>query len=424
MNKNLSVATLCSLDHGGAGTGTQRRVEALRQNDVNAHIFSLIVKSNHTYVQRLTPSFSDVDASVQANVWKEVRARAIAPVTKIKGYCAKELFSLPVGVLSSNDFSSQLGTFNIIHFHWVVGMLDYNVSNNYFKNKALVWTLADMNAFTGGCHYSEGCSEYKQECKNCPLLGGNSNQPHEAWKKKKTFYQSLNNLHIICPSKKMKEFVKNSSLLGDRTIHYIPNAFLIDRLKSTNKMVARIKLGLPLNKKLLLFGADNLTSYRKGKGLLEEVFKIYTANGNVLNFELITFGDGDVVLPVFTHALGFIQNDELLSLVYSAADAFIFPSREDNAPLTVGESLLCGTPVISFNVGNIPEVVQHKKNGYIAENFCPKDFLAGIEWAINTNEESRLKRSIQCSLLAQAFHDPQLSAERHKNVYAEVLSHQ
>ena len=341
---------------------------------------------------------------------------------KVPGYCAGELFSLADAVLDFRTLGSIFDAHDVIHLHWVVGMLDYENLGDVLANKPIVWTLADMNPFTGGCHYSEGCEEYKRECRRCPLLGGESDLAHETWKIKKRAYEKLENLHIICPSPWMAERVRESSLLGDKTIHYIPNALPVDQLALTAKTVARIRLGLPLNKKLLLFGSERLANLRKGADLLKAVLRHFCSKGPRQGVELVMFGSGSIDAPLPVHRLGYVYDLKRLALMYAAADAYLFPSREDNAPLTVAEALLCGTPVVAFPVGNVRALVEHRVTGYIANHLDTRDFADGIEWMLNASPVDALARSARCRLHASAVHDPGTSSGRHEAVYRLAMN--
>lgn len=417
----LRIGTFCSHDTGGAGIGTQRRVAALRKAGVDAQILSLSVKTDHAYVRRIVPRFPGLESHTQDRIWQEVCRAAVTPVRKLEGYCASELFSLAEGVVNYDDMAPLFNEFDVIHFHWVLGLFDYERAAVELGNRPMVWTLADMNAFTGGCHYSEGCEGYKQECHHCPLLGGDNDMAHEQWVKKKRAYDQMHNLTIICPSRWMARKVKESSLLGDKDIRYIPNAFPIYLFKPTNKMVARVRLGLPMDKKLLLFGADNVKNKRKGGEELVKAVNRLVADNKHENVEIITFGSNALELPVPSHAMGNVTDEERLALIYSAADGFVFSSLEDNAPLTVGESMLCGTPVISYPTGNVPDLLEHRVTGYIAEYMNPDDLAMGIEWLLDMHPEDALQASVACRKAAQNIHDPELAAKRHIDLYREIL---
>jgi glycosyltransferase involved in cell wall biosynthesis len=123
-----------------------------------------------------------------------------------------------------------------------------------------------------------------------------------------------------------------------------------------------------------------------------------------------------------SHAVGRIEDEEHLSLVYAACDVFAFPSREDNAPLTVGESLLSGTPVVAFPIGNVPDLVHHLETGYLARFDDVDDFAAGLAWALSApRSRQAVTRSMQCRMVARAYHDPETCAARHVAVYEQMI---
>lgn len=417
INCNIRIATLCSQDFGGAGTGTQRRVLALRDYGINAHIYALLVKSKHNFVHKIIPNLTEIDNYDQDAVWQQVRERAIKPITKIKGFRSKELFSSTESVVNAHELEKILQDADIIHMHWIVGMLDYDNIDIAIGNKPVIWTLADMNPFTGGCHYSEGCQQYKKECESCHLLGKESNLAHHVWMKKKIAYSKLKNIHIVCPTRWIYDRAKASSLLGNLPCHHIPNAFPIHQFPFTNKLVARIKLGLPISKKFILFGADSLKNERKGGGLLRKALMQLESNGNLKDVEVIVFGEGVLDLPIPVHSLGYISDNNLLGIAYSAADVFVSPSIEDSGPMTVGEAMISGTPVVSFRVGIALEMIIHKRTGFIA-NVCSHEGLAdGIVWALNADYRLAIRRSLECRKFAFAFHNPEISAKRHLKIY-------
>lgn len=418
---SLRIATFVSRDTGGAATGTRRRVAALRQQGADAQIHSLVVSSGLSHVNRVVPQLSDVDNNDMGAVWDVVRQRAVKPVLNLPGYCASELFSLPESVVDFRNIRDVFDNADVVHMHWVMGMFDYDNAGKVLADKPVMWTLADMNAFTGGCHYSEGCEEFKRECRNCPLLGGDSDLAHQAWLRKKAAFSQLKQLHIICPSRWMADLARSSSLLGDKPIHYIPNAFPTDVFSPTNKIVARLELGLPLDKRLLLFGAENLTNRRKGGPQLKELLERMQRAGRLRDVEIVTFGRNQLQLPVRTHDLGQIADDTFLALAYSAVDGFLFPSSEDNAPLTVGEAMLCGTPVIAFPVGNVPDLIQHRQTGYLAKYMDFEDFACGIEWLFSASPEEALQRSLMCRINARSMHDPVKAACHHIHLYQTLL---
>lgn len=416
--KNIRVCVFNTWDKGGAAKGSIRRITALRELGVNATLHPLLSVSSLDFVR---PLISNKQG--QESAWRKVHQNSILPACNEPGYCSMEMFSLPYSVVDYTKYPKLFSMLDILHLHWVVGILDYQNVGEVLGDKPIVWTLADMNAFTGGCHYSEGCEGYQRECEQCPLLGGNSKLAHKGWKIKQKAYRKIKNLEIICPSAWLAEKVKKSSLLGTRKVHVIPNAYPTKDFTPVNKVAARLKLNLPLNKKLILFGAESLSNMRKGGDLLTEALKFLKQTSLLAeNIEVVAYGKHSIDLPLFTYFLGFLKTREQLKLAYSACDVYAFPSREDNAPLTVGESLLCGTPVVAFPVGNVPDLVEHKKNGYIASYENTRDFAEGIRWVTEgMSHQDFLKMSINCRLVAANYHDPTTAAQRHISVYQKML---
>lgn len=421
VNKKLFIATFTTQDHGGAGLGSQRRVEALRNQGIDARIYCAFQKSNHAYVSKLPyakPLAPDADHDIAWQAWREASVLTRVERPELK---ARELFSKPGSIIDFRDLEPLFDEADIVHMHWVSGLFDHDHTET-LADKPVVWTLADMNAFTGGCHYSEGCEGYKDECRDCPLLGDGSDIAHVAWKKKRDAYAKIKLLHVICPSQWLADCAQESSLFGDRPVHMIPNAFPVDRFNPTNKLVARLRLGLPLDKKLIVFGADNLNNKRKGGDILAESVRHLREMGKVGGVEGVFFGSSSLDLGIKGHNMGHVSDEKKLSLIYAAADVFAFPSREDNAPLTVAEALLSGTPVVAFPVGNVPEVVQHKDTGYIARYEDAEDFAKGLVWALAApRSQEALARGLRSHLVARTHNDPATAVARHLRLYQEIL---
>jgi len=252
----------------------------------------------------------------------------------------------------------------------------------------LVWTLHDMWAFTGGCHYSNGCDRYQDSCGNCPQLNSYKDRDLSQWiwQRKVKAWKELN-LTIVTLSQWMTDCVKKSSLLQDFPIEIIANGLDLERFKPIDKALAKKILGLPQEKQIILFGAMNATSdRRKGFQALYPALKMLNQAQWHDRIQLIIFGSSQPQNPPDfgfpTQYLGKLNDDIALSLVYSAADVFLAPSQEDNLPNTVLESLACGTPCVAFNIGGMPDLIEHQTNGYLAQPFEIKDLAHGIQWVL------------------------------------------
>jgi glycosyltransferase involved in cell wall biosynthesis len=291
---------------------------------------------------------------------------------------------------------------DIINFHWVAGFLDYNSLKKI--KKPIVWTLHDMNPFTGGCHYDSGCGKFTTDCSNCPQLEGtiNPNLSSQILNKKKEALVGLDNFHVVSPSIWLKE-ESQKSIFKTYPHYHIPNSFPKKTFQPRDKEFSRNLLDLPSDKKIILFVADSIHNARKGYAYLVEAI----AKLNNKNILLCAIGNNTHLSnsPIPCIELGRIEDEKLMSVAYAAADVFVIPSLEDNLPNTVAESLCCGTPVIGFNVGGIPDMVQDGTNGYL----CP-------EISVNS-----LKQTIEKFLENPTIFDREkISKEAHEKYALEI----
>ncbi|QEP42091.1 glycosyltransferase [Ectothiorhodospiraceae bacterium BW-2] len=420
--KCLTIATFSTSDHGGAGIGSMRRIEALRNIGHKAELYCVFSKTKAPYVDQIKLSIPNYSRMKESEIRKIWRDKAVVTKGKVLTLSAREMFSDIGSIVDFRDIQFIFDKVDIVHMHWVSGMFDFDHTET-LANKPVAWTLADMNAFTGGCHYSEGCKNYENDCRNCPLLGNESDLAHKAWQIKQQAYGRIKNLHIICPSQWLADCARESSLFRDRAVHMIPNALPVERFAPTNKIVARLRLGLPLRSKLVVFGAESLNNRRKGGDILANSIRYLKEMGEAANVEGVFFGASSLDLGIKSYNMGYISDEAKLSLVYASADVFAFPSREDNAPLTLVESMLSGTPAVAFSVGNVSELIDHKITGFIARYEDPKDFAEGLAWALAAvgSNEAHL-RGLRCHRMAKKHNDPNTSVKRHLNLYNKMLN--
>jgi len=354
----------------------------------------------------------------------KLRPTLDSAVKKFFSGSSKTIFS--PAWLPFSDIPSRIKSIapDIIHLHWICdGML--RIEELKRINKPIVWTLHDMWAFTGGCHHSDGCNRFQQDCGNCPQLNrkGKSDLSRSILRRKKKAWNGLD-LTIVTPSKWLADCAKESSLFKGQRIEVIHNGLDLNLYKPVDKTFARKIWDLPINKKLILFGAMSATSdHRKGFDLLYEGLKQLSAQWSD-KAELVVFGSSepenppDFGLPV--HYLGRLYDDVSLALLYAATDVMVTPSRQDNLPNTVVESLACGTPVGAFDIGGMPDMIDHKINGYLAKSFETSDLAAGINWVLS--DENRHKElCINAGEKAVESFDIEKIAGQYAELYREVL---
>jgi len=314
---------------------------------------------------------------------------------------------------------------DIINLHWVAGGFLKPKTLKHL-NKPLIWTLHDMWPFTGGCHYDEGCNRYQESCGKCPILKSSKNNDLSRWiwRRKDKAWKNLD-ITIVTPSHWLADCAKNSSLFRDYRIEVITNGLDLNRFKPFDKRTAREILLLPQDKKLILFGAVNSTSdKRKGFQHLQSAMEKISKNGLGNNFEVVVFGSSEPInsleLGLKTHYLGYLPGDIALSLLYAAADVMVVPSTQENLANTVMETLSCGTPCIAFNIGGMPDMIEHKRTGYLAQPFDAEDLANGIVWIIEDEKRWQIL-SHQARQRVENEFAIESVAQRYAKLYMEIL---
>lgn len=340
-----------------------------------------------------------------------------------------------IGVDVSNH--SLIQQSDIIHLHWInFGFLSLNSLEKLFKiNKPVVWTLHDMWAFTGGCHYSRECTNYERNCGNCGQFLKNpfeNDLSHQVWERKKEVFSKAN-LTVVTCSEWLAQKARESSLLKDKTIVSIPNPIDTDVFRPIEKNIAKAYFKLFPDKKYILFGAVKISDQRKGFAYFAEALSILkmllfkpsqaTTLNQTSKIEIIIFGQSQVSdfegLPFKVNILGKLSDLEMICKAYSAASVFVSPSIEDNLPNTIMESMACGTPVVGFDVGGIPEMIDHGKSGYLAEYKSSEDLAKGIYWTLFEADYEALANNSRQKVLDN--YSEKVIAEKYKKVYQSLL---
>jgi glycosyltransferase involved in cell wall biosynthesis len=316
---------------------------------------------------------------------------------------------------------------DVIHLHWVnQGFMKIETLEKF--NIPVVWTLHDMWPFTGGCHYTEECSNYQDSCGRCPQLGSlkHNDLSKFIWSRKEKSWKNLD-LTIVSPSRWMAASAAASSLFKDKRIEVIPHGLNLETYKPIDKNCARSALNLPPDMKIILFGAVNGTDDpRKGFKFLISALKKIPQTHIVDKIEVAIFGHSryplDNEIKFKCHYLGGFQDDISLSLVYSAADVMIVPSIQESFGQTASEALACGLPVVAFDATGLKDIVDHKQNGYLAKAFDVDDLSQGISWILE-DSTNRKALSVQAREKAVEEYSLELQSERHLNLYKELLEH-
>lgn len=335
-------------------------------------------------------------AKVKARIDQAIHSKIIG--SRIKKQFG--LYSFPIlgSDLSHNKFVKDS---DAIYLHWVQG--GFMNMSSYIKlaklKKPVIIFMHDMWTITGGCHHSFGCNKYTYECSVCPMFEKNGifDFPRIEFRKKKEFYEAFDNLYFVSPSKWLTNCSKQSSLIKDKPVYHIPNIIDTNLFKPVGKDFARKLLNLNVNETIISFGAFSISSAYKGWNELIKALNYLSLDTSLSNLTILVFGSGlnkeiAAKVPFKTHFMGFLKDEYSTVLIYNASDIFVTPSLADNFPTTVLECLACGTPVVGFNIGGIPEIIEHKENGYLAKYKDSEDLASGIKFCIETNLKGRLSQ--------------------------------
>jgi len=407
---------------GGAARATFRLHEALIQNGIDTQMLVADKKSDidsvitqyHSKLDRLLRKFCIFLDQLSVKKYKQMKNSqwgSFSPASIKNGKLIKMINSINP---------------DIVHLCWIcAGMIA--IEDLAKINAPIVWRLPDMWAFTGGCHYVAEtnnviCDKYTVKCQKCEILGSNKikDLSFKVLKRKKKTFAKIDKMTIIGVSRWLTDCAKKSAVFSDKKVVCLPNPINTNVFKPANKLQSRLLWNLPRDKKLILFGAVSATStlYKGYDLLIEALNKI-----SFENVEFVVFGSSEPKkqpkLPYKIRYLGHLNDDVSLVSLYSACDVMVVPSKREAFGQTASESLACGTPVVAFEVGGLPDIIDHKINGYLAQPFDTLDLAQGIDWVLNNENYDELSKSAREKVVREF--DYSVVAKKYINLYEEVL---
>jgi glycosyltransferase involved in cell wall biosynthesis len=378
-----------------AGKAAQRLHYAFLEGGVDSTIISLekdlIIDDKIKYLE--------IKARITANLDKTLQGYRNGKTNKQFGS-----FSLPI--LGTNvSGMTEIKNADIIYLHWTLGGF-LNLSNieQLLKlKKPVIIILHDMWYITGGCYHSFTCEKYISGCYDCQIFQGNKKYDlsTRGFNKKLKLYPKYNNLYFVSPSRWMLNCAKKSAMTKNKPVFYIPNVLDTSIFKPFPKLTARQILNLDPNETVIAFGAVTLDSAYKGWAYLQIALqKLY--DQGLRNVCVLIFGGGhnkliEDAIPFKTKFMGYLRDEYSTSLVYNAADVFIAPSLAEAFGYVIMEALSCGTPVVGFNTGGIPDSIEHKVNGYLANYKDSEDLARGISYCIEHEVKGKLLPGFETS---------------------------
>jgi len=406
---------------GGAAIAANRLRKALINNGIDVKTLVLNKQTNDENIVSVQSSFIKRQFARLNFLWER------GVIFLYNHFSRKNLFSVSIAN-TGFDISGHplVRNADIIHIHWInQGFLSLKSIRNLIETgKPVIWTMHDLWAATGICHYPGNCRKYSQTCSGCPMLvAGNSDDlAYKIFRKKKTL--DLNQIHYVGCSRWISEKAMSSSLLKSATVASIPNPIDTKTFYPKDKNTVRKRLQLPLDKHLLLFSAAKISDIRKGGIYFIEACRLIGEKYPELahTIEIVLMGKGDEhffsEIKMATHTFYYISDDSKLADVYSAADIFVIPSLEDNLPNTIMEAMTCGTPCAGFNVGGIPEMIDHQKSGYVAEYMNAQDLANGIHWILSEADYDELSNNAR--IKAENCYSEEVVVKQYINLYQQV----
>ena len=387
-----------------AGRAAFKLHTAFLEENIDSGILSLFKEVNDTEEMK-NLKFS---ATIQA--WVDNKMQSYLTRNNHKEFGQ---YSFPI---LGNDISGldQIKDADVIYIHWVQGgFLNLSDIEKLARlGKPLIFVMHDMWTITGGCHHSFTCEKYKTACNACQMFPDKSmiDWPAREFNKKLRIYSKYNNLYFVSPSKWLYNCAKESALTKEKPIYYIPNIINSQQFKPVDKKVVRQILGIDENDTVLAFGAVSIESPYKGWSYLQKALEKLKETQKNRKISILIFGTGYKKqiadqIPFKAKFTGFLKDEFSTALVYNASDIFITPSLADNQPTTVVESLCCGTPVVGFEVGGIPDMIEHKKNGYLAKYKDADDLARGIAFCLDNNIKGTLLPAFEKSNIVKMHMD-------------------
>lgn len=402
----MKIVHLSSGDSGGAGLAAYRLNRAL--NDAGADSI-LLCKHKQSYDSRVIqydiPTWAKVIGRIPFCKYRQNKYRRYIDNQEF-GFFYESL-SFPEAIYDVSNHPI-LQSADIINLHWVGSYLNYP---RFFKNinKPIVWTLHDMNPFLGIAHFHGD-----------KIYNAKNEKIEERVRKIKTSAITKNsNLTIVSLCKWMDEKASQSEAFKNRRHEIIYNSIDISLFKQYDKLSARKLLGIPAEANVFMFCCQYLTVARKGLNILVEAINKLDANVN--NVFITVGGDfGEAVDKHFLH-FGTVRDERLMAMLYSASDAFLLPSLEDNLPNTMLESLCCGTPVISFSNGGMKDIIRTGINGMLLESSDSDSLAAAIDYFILNKTQFNNNTISQNSRM---LFSPAHQADEYLSLYNNLLNNQ
>lgn len=415
---------------GGAAQAAVRLVEALNQHNVNATLGVIDKKSLCPYVFEV-PKKKQNKALYYIRCFFNLVFQSLSIIFDSPLTFLHLKFNTTNNILHSKNNSSIIdinwinkSDFDVVNLHWICGNM-ISIKDISRITKPIVWTLHDSWPCCGAEHHQnllENDKRYQTGYfrNNKPKTTIGPDICRKVWNKKRKYLMNKN-ITFIAPSKWEQDTLKSSYLFKDKECFCIPNIIDHEIFYQKNSNQIRAMYNIPLNKKILGFGAAcdiNDPKAVKGSYYLFEMLKKLK---NPELYYLVIFGPTNSVFAQNINipflSTGYIENTTILSTIYNACDIFICPSIVENLPYTCLESICCGVPVVAFDVGGNSDIIEHKVNGYLAKPYDTQELANGVNYCLDNRKEL----SENCLLKAKKDFDTEKTIDKYIQTYESVM---
>lgn len=409
----MKVVHIATTDGGGAGIGMLNLHHSLLANGIESYVLVATKTSNDDSVIKMEPNHNLFHWSKNKLVHKAQkilrrRGKLKTPVEYFDSLI-KELSKITPGAFFTSPISNYDVTqhplyqsADIVHLHWISNFVDIPTFFSH-NNKPIIWTLRDENPGLGGFHYRTDKNKYGtawSELENTFL------------KIKKEALENYTNISLVALSDKMTDFCGNVDYLKNKRITKVYNPIDWTKYTIIEKHVAKKALGIDPDSAVVSFVSIALNDERKG--LLDLVSALDQMD---INKKLLCVGHDDgSIRRDYMRCFGSIEDSYLMSLIYSASDIFVNPSKQESFGKTIVEALLCGTPVATTPVGIAPEIIDDS-NGALMMDVYGETIRAAINIVISEKYNYGSVRN-----RTKDVFDPNNIAKQYINIYQNLLA--
>jgi glycosyltransferase involved in cell wall biosynthesis len=426
----MKILHLSASDSGGAGTAAFRFHRNMTARGINSKMLVFLKQTNDPNVIPLAKPGALSRAS-------RLASKVLLKIRSNPDYYFQD--QIKSALNSGIDYFDEIDYQpDIIVAHWISSFVSLEdlyqmCAGDLYqmcagRNVPVIWYLMDMAPLTGGCHYAWDCVGYMNKCGECPALYSSNSRDMSSknWSKKYASIQKMN-ITLVAGSWLINQAEKASLFKGKRK-EKIMLGVDADIFKPGSRTGARKTLNLPANKKVLFVGSLSMKQRRKGMRYFLEAVRILEKNEEIDkdNIIILTAGDDSVKKTlsgtVFEHVhTGFLDEGGLVN-AYQAADVFVCPSIEDAGPMMTKESIMCGTPVVAFNMGVAGDLVHTGVTGYRAKLMDSNDLADGITQVISLDLTGARKMSSNCRDIGIKLSSEEVQVSAFISLAKEILT--